>query len=231
MAKILLFLRAAADAETELLNSLCDAAGNMQSHPGLALRIMHRLEDDPLANRKPPHHPADVIVEIKAEPGQPLKFTHAALAALLHDARVDRKQSLALTMHERLFRPSRHQAICYHYLMLRRPDFSTADYCDYYVNHHSHFGMITPGIEGYSQNYIDQEGSQQLAAALGVSYREVTSISEMQIASMEKFLASPAMAEIGPEASEDEQRFVDRDQSVMFSSRVVLAMETPTCSP
>lgn len=230
MAKSLLFLRVTEGRCGEVLESLAAVAPEIFSrYPDrhATIRVMATLIEDPLANRKAPDHAADITIELKTSPGLPLSDLATAWSKVLDNKFIDRSNSLALLMHERQFRPSPPQPICYHYLMIRQDGFKPADYHDYYVNYHSHFGMITPGIEGYSQNYIDQNGSRELALALGLGYREVSSISEMHIANMEEFMSSPAMAEIGPDAAADEARFVNQGASIMFSSSVELSLGDP----
>jgi len=234
MAKALLFLKAAEGSKLVLLNAVqcfAETAYAAIQHCGSTLQVMASLEEDPLCNRPRPNHLADVTVEIKTQAGQPLAPALAVwdnLAGQLGEC-LAAEQSLALVMHEHCWRPSAPQPICYYYLMVRRADFSPADYCDYYLHHHKRFGMITPGIEAYSQNVIDQPSSKKLCQKSGLGFYEVTSISEMQMRDIDTFISSPAMAEIGPEAGEDEARFVDRAASVMFCSSVVLSLgDQPT---
>ena len=227
MAKALLFLKAADGSAPALLNavqSFAETAYASIQHCGSTLRVMASLEEDPLCNRPRPNHLADVTIEIKTQPGQPLALADwDNLAGQLGEC-LDAGQSLALVMHEYCWRPSAPQPICYHYLMVRRADFSPADYSDYYLHYRKRFGMITPGIEAYSQNIIDQPSSKKLCETSGLGFYEVTSISEMYMRDIDTFLSSPAMAEIGPEAGEDEARFVDRAASVMFCSSIVLSL-------
>ena len=229
MAKALLFLKASDGNATALLSavqSFAETAFAANPHGGSTLQVMASLEDDPLCNRPRPDHLADVTVEVKTQSGQPLAPALVVWDGLADqlDECVDAGQSLALVMDEHRWRPSPPQPIYYHYLMVRRADFSPADYSDYYLHYHKRFGMITPGIEGYSQNIIDQPSSKNLCRKAGLGFYEVTSISEMQMRDIDTFLRSPAMAEIGPEAGEDETRFVDRAASVMFCSSVVLSL-------
>jgi hypothetical protein len=224
-----LFLKAANGSAPVLLTavrSLAETAYAAIQDCGSTLQVMASLEEDPLCNRPRPNHFADVTIEIKTQPGQPLAPALADwdnLAGQLGEC-LDAEQSLALVMHEHCWRLSAPQPIYYHYLMVRRADFSPADYSDYYLHYHKRFGMITPGIEAYSQNMIDQPSSKKLCQKSGLGFYEVTSISEMQMRDIDTFLSSPAMAEIGPEAGEDEARFVDRAASVMFCSSIVLSL-------
>jgi hypothetical protein len=229
MAKALLFLKASHGNASVLLSavqSLAEAAYAAVQHCRSTLQVMASLDEDPLCNRPRPDHLADVTVEIKTQPGQPLAPALAVwdnLASQLVDC-LDAGQSLALVMREQCWLPSTPQPIYYHYLMVRRADFSPADYSDYYLHYHKRFGLITPAIEGYSQNMIDQPSSKNLCQKSGLGFYEVSSISEMRMRDMDTFISSPAMVEIGPGAREDESRFVDRAASVMFCSSVVLSL-------
>jgi hypothetical protein len=229
MAKALLFLKASeghASGLVSAVQSLAETAYSATQHYVSTLQVMVSLEQDPLCNRPRPNHLADVTVEIKTQSGQPLAPVLAVwdnLTGQLGEC-LDAEQSLALVMCEHCWRPSAPQPIYYHYLMVRRSDFSLADYSDYYLAQHKRFGMITPGIESYCQNMIDQPASKKLSEQSRLGFYEVTSISEMQMRDIDTFISSPAMAEIGPEAGEDEERFVDRAASVMFCSSIVLSL-------
>ena len=108
----------------------------------------------------------------------------------------------------------------YHYLMVRRQDFSQADYLDYYVHSHSRFGVATP-LADYYQNYIDARAGARLAEVLGLNPLVADSISELRFLRLEDYLSSDVIAEIGPAASVDEERFVDRAASQSFTMEVV----------
>lgn len=220
MAKALLFLRATGDRDSlsARLQQAIDSSFADQDH--VSVRLMRHLEPDPLTNPESCHPCPDMVMEVLVAPGQPFKAALPAIRQAIDGGNIDYGQSLALLMHSRNFVTCTPQAINIHYLMVRREDFSPADYHDYYSHYHSRFGICMQGIEGYSQNYIDQPGSKQLCRELGLKYREVTSISEMNISSMETLLNSPSMEELPGPTTEDELRFVNRELSVMYSSQV-----------
>jgi hypothetical protein len=228
MAKSLLLLQAGRDGAEALLaesDALCRQLHAQAPSAACTVRLLRPLADDPLYNGADGAHPAAVVVEIRTRPGLPLSAALDPLPRLLRAcSALAPETSLALAMSERVFRPCAPQPLVYHYLMRRREDFSGADYIDYYGHYHSHFGMITPGIEGYRQNLVDPEHSRRLAGETGLGWREVTSVSEMELSTMDHFLNSAAIAEVGPQAALDESRFVDRAASVMFTSRVLLSL-------
>ena len=232
MAKALIFLKATDDNQTLLAQSVHALAQSIyqQATPAeqgaMSIRVMQSLIEDPLSNRLRPDHVCDVSIEIKTQPGVPLSKALEPWQQINDQCQslMAAQASLALVMREQRWKPSAPQPICYHYLMLRRPDFSPADYADYYLNYHRRFGLITPGIEGYSQNMVDLSSSKKLCEQLNLTFQEVTSISEMHMRDIDTFMSSPAMAEIGPEAGMDESRFVDRDRSRMFCSEIIFSL-------
>lgn len=220
MAKALIWLKAAGDA-SGLVDRLQLAL--VQQFEGLdhvTVRLMRAPEFDPLYNSDSPHAHPDVTIELLTAPGLSLASVQTPLLQSLTGLGIDRAGSLALVMHQRVYLPHEPQPTNIHYLMLRREDLSNADYCDYYSHYHCYFGLHCPGIVGYSQNYVDQVASENLCQLLGMAYREVTSISEMNTSSLEAFLSSPAIAELAEPTRIDEEHFVNRTQSVMFASEV-----------
>lgn len=227
MAKALFLLKAHENRDQALLESAKDFTKTLFKDldpTKYTLRVLSSLQDDPLLNRKRPDHPADVTIEIKARPGLPLSTVldswkdpgHRVLDGL------NSEKSMALVMHERCWRNLPPQPFCYHYLMVRRKGFSSADYCDYYLNSHSRFGLATPGIDRYSQNLVDPESSVMLCEKAGLAYIEVDSISELQMSDINTFMSAVAATTVGLDAAQDEARFVDRDSSVMYCSSVSL---------
>lgn len=220
MAKALLLLRSAAPETLEntlaqRLPRLCDS-----DVPVLA-QLLRAVRPDPFYDPSAGHARPDVVVELKVAAGRPLADFQGALTALLEDTPYER-DSLALAMHERELIPCEPQRFIYHYLMLRKPGFSRADYLDYYARFHSRMGAHTPAIAGYAQNDVDPDASAAIADRLGLACREVTSISELRIPDVEAFMAHPELARVGGPAAEDEARFVDRAASVSFCCERVL---------
>jgi len=85
-------------------------------------------------------------------------------------------------------------------------------------------GFNTPGIAGYTQNYIDVEASASLADKLGLATVAADSISELTMQSVEAFIGNVQLAEVGGAAALDEERFVDRSRNVAFCSEVLLRL-------
>lgn len=220
MAKALLFLQADGAPDTlaaDLQQGIDSCFTGMEQ---VSVRLMRHLQPDLLSNPQSPHPCPELVVEVLTASGQPFSSALPALQQALQGSSINGEHSLGLLMHSRNFVPCTPQPVNIHYLMVRRSDLYPADYYDYYSHYHSRFGIRMQGIEGYSQNYIDQPGSKQLCQQLGLNYREVTSISEMNTAAMAALLNSPSMAELPGPTTEDEMRFVDRDLSVMYSSQV-----------
>jgi hypothetical protein len=222
VARLLLLLESGQAAELEEL--LCTRLQKQFAGVGqVAVQLMRAVQGDVFYRPDSPFPRPQLVLDFVTSPGCPLTTYLAELKVLLAGLPYS-ESSLALVMRERVYIDCGPQAFHYHYLMLRREDFSTADYMDYYSNFHCRFGFHTPAIEGYSQNDIDLVASAEIASELGLGFREVTSLSELKMPSIEGFLASPAMAELGGPAEEDELRFVDRDSSISFSSEVVFRL-------
>lgn len=146
----------------------------------------------------------------------------SALVAELGDA-IDAVGSVVLVGHDVDFLPCGPQPIRYSYLMRRRHDFTHERYLTRYHDVHSRFGFATPGIEGYTQFHVDPAASAAAAATIGVGVSDFDSVSELHIASLDTFFAALTAANLGPEATEDEEQFVDRPNSWDYLYDVDLA--------
>jgi len=112
----------------------------------------------------------------------------------------------------------------YQYCMRRLPGWSHADSIVRYAEGHSPLGVRTQGKAGYTQFHVDPEATARASVAAGFGVREVDSVAELQLESLEAFLAAGrANAELG--AAEDEEQFVDRAASVMWVSDVIARYE------
>jgi len=107
----------------------------------------------------------------------------------------------------------------YQYLMRRNAEFDHAGYIRHYRDVHSRFGIATPAIEGYVQFHVDPEGSRRLAARTGAGLFGVDSVTQLHMRSVEKFIEAISASTVGIDAMEDEKHFVDRENSVGFTSR------------
>jgi hypothetical protein len=161
----------------------------------------------------------ELVVPCGQALGQLLPDVESALTPVLD--LVDRSQSHLVLGYARAFQESGAKPVRYHYLMYRRADFSRADYLDYYVHRHSRFGLASP-LADYYQNYLDEDGGQALAQQFGLNCLAADSISELRFASVEDYLYSDIVREIGPQASADEELFVNRPRCQSFSMDVVL---------
>lgn len=226
MAKIILYLSAGEQGVAALADrAKALAAGPVVAGQSMQLAVMTPRAGDLLA--VPPDSDflarLAVILELAFPVGDPMKRVQddlvAALAPLLELA--DREHSHVVTGYHRTFQEAGPRPVRYHYLMYRREDFSRADYLDYYVHSHYRFGLATP-LADYFQNYLDQSGGRELAALLGVNALEADNISELRFDSVEEYLASDVIREVGPAASEDEERFVDRARCQSFTMDVLM---------
>ena len=100
--------------------------------------------------------------------------------------------------------------------MRRRAHTTRAAYLDYYFNHHARFGFATPNISGYTQLHVDPDASAAAARRVGVGSTVVDSVSELHMESLPAFFEGVADGRLGAEAMADEERFVDRANSVSF---------------
>ena len=149
-----------------------------------------------------------------------------ALVAVAEAVRsfVDADRSMAIVGVNRVFidPPATPSPVRYQYLMHRRDDFTHEAYLERYESIHYEFGMRTPNLDGYVQLHVDLDASADLAAATGLQAEPCDSMSELHIQSVAHFLEGiVAHPEVGQEAAEDEERFVDRPRSFGFAHRVI----------
>jgi hypothetical protein len=226
MAKVIFYLHAPHGQAEAVLYAATEMASDLQLvHHRLQLAIMRPRSADLLA--VPPDSEflagLEVVIEIAAPCGQALRQLlpdiENALAPLLE--LVDRRQSHLVVGYSRAFQQSGAKPVRYHYLMYRRTDFSRADYLDYYVHSHSRFGLASP-LADYYQNYLDEDAGRVLAQQFGLNCLAADSISELRFASVQDYLYSDIIREIGPKASADEELFVNREICQSFSMDVLL---------
>jgi hypothetical protein len=226
MSKIVFYLHAHLDQSQALLKAALGLAsdGLFERH-GLHMAVMSPRSGDLLAVPANSDFLAklDLVVEIVLPLGQPVKPLHFELreATSLMLGLVDREQSFLVFGHQRTFQESGKKLLRYHYLMFRRPDYSRADYLDYYTHTHYLFGIATP-LADYYQNYLDAEGGRELAVLLRVNSFDADNISELRFERLEDYLFSDVIREIAPQAAADEELFVDRNRCQSFSMDVLL---------
>jgi hypothetical protein len=225
MAKIILYLSAGGDGT----RALVDRAGLLAADALLGeqqaqLAVMTPRPDDLLAVPAGSEFLArlDVVLEIVFPFGQPVRRIRSGLVdtlAPLLDLADSRHSCMVLGYH-RAFQEAGPRPVRYHYLMYRRPDYGRSDYLDYYVHSHCRFGLATP-LADYFQNYLDPEGARELAALCGIGTLDADNISELRFDSVEDYLSSAVIREVGPAAAEDETLFVDRARCQGFSMNVL----------
>jgi hypothetical protein len=183
----------------------------------LSVTGMIRLPDDPFGA----HTPHRAALEIAGEAATP-ELLAGLLAGL--GPRIDPfahpDLCTALVGSDHVFIDPGGAPVRYQYLMRRNACFDHDAYLERYRVVHSRFGIETPGIVGYVQFHVDPVASQQVAAAAGLGCWNVDSVSELHLESLESFLVAVAKSGIAARAIEDEERFVDRANSLDFCSRV-----------
>lgn len=226
MAKIVLYLH----ADNGKCDALIGAAKGLGSHEFLKkynihLSVMTPRNSDLLAVPADSHFLAhlDVVLEIVLPFGEPLKRIQADIHGTLSPVfgLADKSKSHIVLGYHRAFQESGPKPVRYHYLMYRHADYSRADYLDYYVHSHYQFGLATP-LADYYQNYLDLEGGRELAVLFGVNSIDADNISELHFDSVEDYLFSDVIREIGPAAIADEEHFVNRKICQSFSMDVLL---------
>jgi hypothetical protein len=226
MPKVILYLHAQHGQSGELIRAATSLAGHgLFARDRLQLTVMRPRSADLLAVPADSKFLAglDVVLEIVSSLGQPLRPLQPdlqnALAAVLD--LVDGSRSHVVSGYSRTFQETGEKPVRYHYLMYRRDDYSRADYLDYYVHSHYQFGLASP-LADYYQNYLDLEGGRELAQLFGLDCIEADSISELRFDSVQDYLYSDIIREIGPKASADEELFVNREICQSFSMDVLL---------
>jgi hypothetical protein len=179
-----------------------------------AITVMHR---DPSCFHGA-GSPQTVALETAAAGADALTHAAESLGPLIDPAR-----SMAIVGADRVFiEPPEPTPVRYQFLMHRRSDFTHDDYLARYESIHSEFGIRTPNLDGYVQLHVDLDASRELGASTGLMAEPCDSMSELHLRSVEHFLEGiTAHPEVGQEAMEDEERFVDRARSFGFAHRVV----------
>ena len=218
--KYLVLLAARGGADDDLDAALVQEAERVASTPGVEVVAMRQVSPDPFGAAVPGMRPFEATLDVRGDDDSLVIASLAGLADRLeHVGHADLSAALAGTDHVVIScdpTPVRDQ-----YVMRRKRGTTHAQYLDHYVNRHAQFGRITPGIEGYTQFHVDADVSRAAAAAAGVGQWRADSVSELHLASVEMFLDALATANPAADAAEDEERFVDRANSVMFTSAVI----------
>jgi hypothetical protein len=181
---------------------------------------MRQVDGDPFGSAVPGMRVFDATIEVVSHDDAAVLEHLAGLDARLEPL-VHADLSGVLAGRDHAVIPCDPTSVRYQYVMRRKIGTSSAQYLDHYVNRHAAFGRITPGIEGYIQFHVDSAASERAARAAGTGVWRADSVSELHLASVQTFLEALAISNPGPEAGEDEERFVDRPNSVMFTSEVL----------
>ena len=173
------------------------------------------LADDPFPPANPLCRPYEAVLELEGPHADALVRHAAPVARALGDVvHLDLSGVLVGTPHHII--PCDPSPQRYLYLMRRKAGTTHEQYIDYYFHHHSRFGPRTPGIVGYTQFHCDLDASAGAAQQLGVGVHAVDSVSELHFDGLDAFFSGVADGRLGAEAAEDEERFVDRANSVSF---------------
>ena len=220
--KLLLLLAGRGGAGADLTDAVLAESERLLARGATAVCAMRQLSDDPFGLAVPGMRPFQASIDARFDT---LDDAHAEvgglgsrLSSLVH---VD--LSGAFFGNDRVIIPCEPAPVRYQYLMRRRIGTSHQQYLDYYFHHHKRFGYRTPGIEGYVQFHIDAAASHAVATAAGVGLWAADSVSELHAADLATMLAGfGAEPDLAVAAGTDEELFVDRANSVMFISDVVL---------
>ena len=223
--RVLLAARGGVERE-DLLDLLRAEAGRMAPllpESGRSAAGFLRLTDDPFARGGPPMRAFDATLELRCACDAPGEAFAGALAGLGERVapRIHLDLSAALVGEDHAFGDAADTPVLFQYFMRRRRDLDHAQYCDHYLNRHARFGKATPGIERYVQFHVDPEASRAAAAAARLGMWSADSISELHLADLPGFLKAVARWELTADAAEDEERFIDRRNSVMWTSERV----------
>ncbi|NNE75357.1 MAG: EthD domain-containing protein [Acidimicrobiales bacterium] len=184
---------------------LIDAVAALDA-PGATKLVQHAAG---LAH--PGEHAASIEYRLDVDDEDAIATAAAALEPLRDLVDPDRSVAMVGTDVDIVAGPA--TPIRFAYLMRRRADFTHEQYLTRYLDGHARFGIATPGIEGYTQFHVDLGASAQAAARLGLGVSDFDSVSELHLASLDTFFAALAESGFGTEATEDEEKFVDRANS------------------
>jgi EthD domain-containing protein len=219
MKHLLLF--AARGGSSEALDqAVVTEAQRIASEAGITAVAMRQVPDDPFGAAVPGMRVFDATIEVRGDDDAVIRSAIAGvddrLGAVIHA-----DLSAALAGVDNVEIPCAPTPVRYQYVMRRKIGTTPEQYLDHYVHRHARFGHITPGIEGYTQFHVDASSSAAAAAAAGFGIWRADSVSELHLESVEKFLDGLATSNPAEGAAEDEERFVDRPNSVMFTSAVL----------
>lgn len=187
---------------------------------GGRVAAFQRLADDPFAGASVSMRAFEGTLELRCDTGDApgaLRSAVEGFGARVSD-RVHTDLSAALSGADDAVVPCGRTPFRFQYVMRRRRDKTHAEYRDHYVKIHAEFGRVTPGIEGYVQFHVDPEAARAAAAAAELGGWSADSISELHLESVQGFMDAITSWDRNGEPQADEENFVDRMNSVMFTS-------------
>lgn len=223
--RLLILLAARGGRQGVLAGAIADLAKQIAEaspRPVRAIGLV-RQQPDPFAGSIGENRGFDSALDLRLENGGDVEALIMACTGLADriagDAHADLSHVLAGPLHVLLRDDD--APIRYVYVMRRRADWSDADYLKHYVEHHQKFGLRTSGISGYSTHRLDSGASKRAAAATGLGGWGASSVSELSIRDLDAFFREAMGSAVGEEAIADEERFVDRRNSVACCMDVV----------
>jgi hypothetical protein len=218
--KHLVLLAGRGGAGEALADAVVAEAQRAVETAGVAAVVMRQVADDPFGLAVPGMRAFDATIELRSDDDAAIRAALGGLDERL-GALVHADLSAALAGVDNVEIPCAPTPVRYQYVMRRKIGTTHEQYLDHYVNNHARFGHVTPGIEGYTQFHVDASSSAAAAAAAGVGVWRADSVSELHLASVETFLTALMASNPAADAGVDEERFVDRGNSVMFTSAVL----------
>ena len=214
------------EALSRALPALAKRIAAAAGHPVRTIGLV-RQQPDPIAASLGENRGFEAGLDLRLESGGDIDTLIDAAKGLADeisaDAHIDLSHALAGSLHVLIQDDS--APIRYVFLMRRRADWTDADYLEHYTKNHQKFGLRTSGIDGYSTHRIDPDKSKCAAAVTGFGSWGISSVSELYIQDMGEFFREAMGSEVGNEAIEDEERFVDRANSVSCCMDVVFDTE------
>jgi hypothetical protein len=220
--KALVLLRAGPTARTALLDAaehFATASVAQLNSVKACVNVIARLVRDPfaMASQSPGY---DVTVELRADIDLP---SFVDILEYARERLPTASEVVVMIGSDYVFRPCAPQPIRFQYLMRRRRDLSHEAFAHHYREVHSQFGFKTLGVNGYAQFHVDPQRSAESMQALNLDAALFDGGSQLYMPTLTRFLlATPINAARG--MVKDEKRFVDRANSTMFASKVVVSL-------
>lgn len=224
--KALIFF-AARDGQKEVLAGRIEALTRqlLDALPGTDKNAtgMVSQDNDFLRSSPGPVRAYDATIELETDAGgKALVEAVAGLDERVADA-VHCDLSALLLGQDLVFVECEPQPIRFQYLMRRRADFSHEAYLKRYEEIHSEFGVKQGGVRGYVQFHVDLDLSREAARSAGFGIWAIDNVSELHITSLEEFAQAVGQTDVQAVVA-DEEIFVDRPNSVTFTSDEVIRL-------